>query len=153
MCFAKCIPTLHPSRRTYFHSSLREEEGGKCQVEEEHEEEDEEEDEEEKEEGGVSALHVTGSMSWEGGGWVPSVAVWTCGIHLWNAPHRPNQPTNQPTRHRLQNSPPPAAIVPIYTTFEIFLKAQEGSLNKLPDENICQCMWRCHVKNAKIRNQ
>ena len=105
MCFAKCIPTLHPSRRTYFHSSLREEEGGKCQVEEEHEEEDEEEDEEEKEEGGVSALHVTGSMSWEGGGWVPSVAVWTCGIHLWNAPHRPNQPTNQPTRHRLQNSP------------------------------------------------
>ena len=149
MCFAKCIPTLHPSRRTYFHSSLREEEGGKCQVEEEHEEEDEEEDKE-KEEGGVSALHVTGSMSWEGGGGCLRLP---CGRVASTSGMRRTAPTNQPTRHRLQNSPPPAAIVPIYTTFEIFLKAQEGSLNKLPDENICQCMWRCHVKNAKIRNQ
>ena len=83
VCFAKCIPTLHPSRRTYFHSSLREEEGGKCQVEEEHEEEDEEEEEEkeeEKEEEGVSALHVTGSMSWKGGG------AFGCREDVWHPP-------------------------------------------------------------------
>ena len=46
----KVQPTLHPSQRTYFHSSLREEkeeENGKCQAEEEEKKEKEEVEKEE----------------------------------------------------------------------------------------------------------
>ena len=103
VCFAKCIPPFSQSKNLL---SLRGEGVGggkerrrrtgqekKGEKEKKEEKEDEKEEEKKEEEEGVSALHETGCMSWEGGR-----GAFGCRVDMWlwhPAEGMRRQPTNQ----------------------------------------------------------